>query len=98
MRRGDLLLVLLQQPLRLGVGPLGVLELLLDPALALYDRFQEDRESPAPQDQEEDAENDERPDDQPGVDRERTRRWGAARLVRALLQEGQYQQHYASLK
>jgi hypothetical protein len=67
-----------------AVRPLGVLQLLLDAAFALLDRLDEDREPPTPQDEQQQPEDDERPNDQPGVDVERTR---PGRLVRFLLKE-----------
>src|SRR2546422_3932492 len=83
-RRGDLLLVLVEQPLCLGVRPLGVLELLLDATLALLDRPDDRRERQAPQQDQQNAEDDQRPDDQPGVDRERS---SPAAFLRALLNQ-----------
>src|SRR6266540_46526 len=93
--RGDGLLVLLEQPLRLGVGAFGLLELLLDAALALLHRLDDGGEGKAPQQREQDPEDDERPDDQPGVDTERA---SASGVVRPLLEEGQQERHQASLK
>src|SRR6266508_1424306 len=56
--------------LRFGVGPLRILELLLDAALAFLDRFEDRRPGEAPQQHEQDPEDDQGPEDQPRVDGE----------------------------
>src|SRR5206468_2535646 len=67
-RRGDHAPVLLQQPRRLGASPLRLLELLLDAALPVLHRLEDRRPAEPPQQGQENPEDDERPEDQPGVD------------------------------
>src|SRR5437660_1341891 len=85
----DRALVLLEQARGFGPGPLRLVQLLLDPPLAVFDRLQQRRPAEPPQRGEQDHEHDHRPDDDARIDGERRE---AAR--RSLLQHQQQRRHY----
>src|SRR5437879_6693616 len=86
--------LLLQQLRRLGARLFGLVELALDAPLALLDRLEDRRPAELPQQGKQQAEHDQGPENQPPVDRERSRPRG---LVAALLQEREQAGHQSSL-
>src|SRR5438445_653666 len=90
-------LVLLQQPRRLGPGPLGLVQLLLDAPLSILDRLENRRPAELPQQRQQQPEHHDRPENQSGIDGEGGEPT-SLRTLSLLEQQRQGRHHWMSLK